>query len=35
MALYGIYGSHTVEACPVNNKAVAKQLVAFAESDPA
>jgi len=19
MALYGVYGSHTVEACPVNN----------------
>ena len=33
MALYGIYGSHTVEACPANNLEVAKALVAFAESD--
>ena len=32
MALYGIYGSHTVEACPVNNLEVAKAFVAFAES---
>ena len=34
MALYGIYGSHTVDACPVNNLEVAKAFVAFAESDP-
>ncbi len=34
MALYGIYGSHTVEACPVNNLENAKKLVSFAESDP-
>jgi hypothetical protein len=33
MALYGIYGSHTTEACPVNNLETAKKLVAFAESD--
>ena len=33
MALYGVYGSHTVEACPVNNLAIAKKLIAFAESD--
>ncbi len=34
MSLYGIYGSHTVEACPVNNLENAKKLVSFAESDP-
>ena len=34
MALYGVYGSHAVEACPVNNLENAKTLVAFAESDP-
>lgn len=34
MALYGVYGSHTVEACPVNNLENAKTLVSFAESDP-
>ncbi len=34
MALYGVYGSHTVEACPVNNLENAKKLVFFAESDP-
>ena len=33
MALYGIYGSHTVEACPVNNLENGKKLVSFAESD--
>ena len=33
MALYGIYGSHTVEACPVNNRESAKKLISFAESD--
>ncbi len=34
MALYGVYGSHTVEACPVNNRENAKKLISFAESDP-
>ncbi len=33
MALYGVYGSHTVEACPVNNLENAKRLISFAESD--
>lgn len=33
MSLYGVYGSHTTEACPVNNRDIAKTLVAFAESD--
>ena len=33
MALYGVYGSHTTEACPVNNLDVAKKVIAFAESD--
>ncbi len=35
MSLYGIYGSHSVEACPVNNLENAKKLVSFAASDPA
>ena len=35
MSLYGVYGSHTVEACPVNNLENGKKLVSFAESDPA
>ncbi len=34
MSLYGIYGNHTVEACPVNHRENAKNLIAFAESDP-
>ena len=34
MSLYGIYGRHSVEACPVNDLENAKKLVAFAESDP-
>ncbi len=34
MALYGMYGSHTVEACPLNNLANAKKMVSFLESDP-
>ena len=34
MALYGIYGKHSVEACPVNHRENAQTLVAFAESDP-
>ena len=33
MSLYGIYGKHTVEACPSNNKEVAERIVAFAELD--
>lgn len=27
MALYGIYGSHTTEMCPLNNQAIAKALL--------
>ena len=34
MALYGVYGSHSVEACPVNNLENGKRLVAFADADP-
>ncbi len=34
MALYGVYGNHTVEVCPVNHLENAKKLVSFAESDP-
>ena len=34
MSLYGIYGRHGVEACPVNDLDNAKKLVSFAESDP-
>ena len=34
MSLYGVYGSHTVEACPVNNLENGKKLISFAESDP-
>ena len=34
MSLYGIYGRHSVEACPVNDLENAKKLVSFAESDP-
>ena len=34
MALYGIYGSHTVESCPVNHRGNAEKLISFAESDP-
>ena len=34
MALYGVYGSHTVEACPVNHRGNAEKLISFAESDP-
>ena len=33
MALYGIYGSHTTESCPLNNREVAERVVAVAESD--
>ncbi len=31
MALYGIYGKHTTEACPWNNIDTAKRLQALAE----
>ena len=34
MSLYGVYGRHSVEACPVNDLENAKKLVSFAESDP-
>jgi hypothetical protein len=27
MALYGIYGSHTTESCPLNNKANRKMVI--------
>ncbi len=33
MALYGIYGSHTVEACPLNNRQIAEKVAALAVSD--
>jgi len=33
MSLYGIYGKHTVEACPSNNRKVAEKVVSLAESD--
>ena len=33
MELYGVYGGHMMEACPVNNLGVAKKIVAFAESE--
>ncbi len=33
MALYGIYGKHTTEACPWNNIQTAKRLLELAESD--
>ncbi len=33
MSLYGVYGRHSVEACPVNDLENAKKLVSFAESD--
>jgi len=35
MALYGIYGSHTVEACPLNNRSIAEKVAALAVSDMA
>jgi hypothetical protein len=35
MALYGIYGSHTVEACPLNNRQIAEKVAALAVSDMA
>jgi len=33
MALYGVYGSHTPESCPVNNKKIAEVLVDFSNAD--
>ena len=33
MALFGIYGKHTVDACPWNNIETARMLKTFAESD--
>ena len=33
MALFGIYGKHTVKACPWNNIENAKNLKGFAEAD--
>ena len=33
MALFGIYGKHTVDACPWNNIENARILKAFAEAD--
>jgi hypothetical protein len=33
MALYGIYGSHAVEACPLNNREVAEKVMALSFSD--
>ena len=33
MSLYGIYGKHTVEACPANNRQTAERVVASAERD--
>jgi hypothetical protein len=33
MALYGTYGSHTVEACPLNNRPIAEKVAALAVSD--
>ena len=33
MSLYGVYGSHTPEVCPVNNRIIAEMLIAFAKSD--
>ena len=33
MALFGVYGSHTPETCPLNNREIAEKVVAFAGSD--
>jgi hypothetical protein len=33
MALYGVYGSHTTESCPVNNKEIAKKVVQLSKTD--
>jgi hypothetical protein len=34
MSLYGIYGSHTIEACPVNNRENAAKWVSLVETNP-
>lgn len=31
MALFGIFGSHTVESCPLNDRASAKMMIQIAE----
>jgi tetrahydromethanopterin S-methyltransferase subunit H len=33
MSLYGVYGRHTPETCPVNNRKIAEALVNFANID--
>jgi hypothetical protein len=33
MALYGVYGSHTPETCPVSHRRNAEALVKFADTD--
>ena len=33
MALYGVYGSHTPETCPVSNRGSAEAIVKFADTD--
>jgi len=33
MSLYGIYGKHTVEACPSNNRQVAERIIKASERD--
>ncbi|MFG0257639.1 MAG: hypothetical protein ACF8GE_07035 [Phycisphaerales bacterium JB043] len=33
MPLYGMYGHHTIDACPLHNKDAAKIVVSIAEDD--
>ena len=33
MALYGVYGSHTTESCPLNNREVATRVVQLSKMD--
>lgn len=33
MSLFGIYGKHTVESCPTNNRKVAERVVSIAETN--
>lgn len=33
MPLYGVYGSHTPETCPANNRKIAEAVVEFARMD--
>jgi len=33
MPLYGVYGSHTTESCPVNNKEIATRVVQISKMD--